>query len=149
MELHNPHFTPETCVRTWEGHSLTAPGWLRLDHIPCSAIIPSLMRMMSAVIHFTGWPKPEIRPLTITKSPSVPGSYLSVGGLAFNEVEQALATRRDASTVLNVFRRPIALSRSVVNLVEQCVHASRTSAFFFCSIALLIVIFLPRNPHVH
>jgi hypothetical protein len=43
----------------------------------------SLMWRMSAAIQFTGRPKPENRPCTITKSPSatiVSGSYLSVVG---------------------------------------------------------------------
>src|SRR6266478_2725095 len=49
----------------------------------CSTRTPSLMRTMSAAIQFTGRPKFENRPCTITNSRSatiVPGSYLSVGG---------------------------------------------------------------------
>src|SRR6059036_24285 len=50
---------------------------------------------------------------------------------ALDEVEQALATRRDVSTVLDVFGRPIALSRYVVTLVEQCVESFKDKYFVF------------------
>src|ERR1700692_3337234 len=45
--------------------------------------IPSWRRTISAAIQFTGAPKPEKRPWTITKSPPAtmtPASYFSVGG---------------------------------------------------------------------
>src|ERR1700737_1189650 len=41
---------------------------------------------------------------------------------AFDEIEQALAARRDMSAVLDVTWRPKLLSRSVVALVEQRVE---------------------------
>jgi hypothetical protein len=50
---------------------------------------------------------------------------------ALNEVEQALATRRDVSTVLDVFGRLIALSCYVVTLVEQCVESFKDKRFVF------------------
>ena len=33
-QLQNLDLTPETCPRTLEGHSLTAPGWPRLESHP-------------------------------------------------------------------------------------------------------------------
>src|ERR671919_1549399 len=50
---------------------------------------------------------------------------------ALNEVEQALTTRRDVSTMLYVFGRPIALSCYVVTLVEQCVDSFEDKFFVF------------------
>src|ERR687892_83784 len=47
------------------------------------------------------------------------------------EVEQALTTRRDVSTMLYVFGRPIALSRHVVTLVEQCIESFEDKCFVF------------------
>src|SRR5712671_2778549 len=49
----------------------------------CSTRTPSSMRTMSAATQFTGRPKFENRPCTMTKFPSatiVPGSYLRAGG---------------------------------------------------------------------
>src|SRR6202521_4862736 len=60
--------------------SLDASSWITSQ---CSTRMLSLMRRMSAAIQFTGRPKSEKRPCTITKSPLatiVPGSYLSVVG---------------------------------------------------------------------
>src|SRR6266851_1716915 len=60
--------------------SRDASSWITSQ---CSTRMLSLMRRMSAAIQFTGRPKSEKRPCTITKSPSatiVPGSYLSVVG---------------------------------------------------------------------
>src|SRR5229473_935614 len=60
--------------------SREASSWITSQ---CSTRMLSLMRRMSAAIQFTGRPKSEKRPCTITKSPSatiVPGSYLSVVG---------------------------------------------------------------------
>src|SRR4029077_8122475 len=59
----------------------------------------------------------------------------------FDEIEQALATRRDMSTVLDVTWGPKLLSRSVVALVEQRVEGFEDN--------LLVVLFccrLHRNP---
>ncbi len=47
----------------------------------------------------------------------------------FNEIEKALATRFDMSAVLNVVGRPVALSRSIVPLVEQCVEGLKDKIF--------------------
>ena len=44
-----------------------ASSWMTSQ---CSTRIPSLTRRMSAAIQFTGWPKPENRPCTITTSSS-------------------------------------------------------------------------------
>jgi hypothetical protein len=41
---------------------------------------------------------------------------------ALDEVEQPFTTRRDMSTVLNVVWRPVALSRRLIALVEECVE---------------------------
>src|SRR5712671_5841124 len=60
--------------------SRDASSWITSQ---CSTRMLSLMRRMSAAIQFTGRPKSEKRPCTITKSPSattVPASYLSVVG---------------------------------------------------------------------
>src|SRR5258708_39843162 len=49
----------------------------------CSSKTSFAIRTMSAAIQLAGWPKPEKRPSTITKSPSatmVPGSYFNLGG---------------------------------------------------------------------
>jgi hypothetical protein len=50
-----------------------------------------------------------------------------------NEVEKTFATRRDVSTMLDVFGRPIVLSCYVVTLVEQCVESFKDKFFFFLS----------------
>src|SRR5580765_1028179 len=42
---------------------------------------------------------------------------------ALDEIKQAVATGRDMSAVLNVVGRPIALSRYVVTLIEQCIES--------------------------
>src|ERR1700686_3815185 len=73
----------------------------------CSARSPSLMRTMSAAIQFTGWPKPENRPCTITKSPfghHRPRLILQRWRHALDEFDQALAPRFNVSAVLNVVR---------------------------------------------
>src|SRR5260221_5881647 len=41
---------------------------------------------------------------------------------ALDEVEEALAAGSDVRAVLDVCRRPVALSRDVISLVEQCVE---------------------------
>jgi hypothetical protein len=50
---------------------------------------------------------------------------------ALNEVEKTFATRRDVSTMLDVFGRPIVLSCYVVTLVEECVESFKDKFFVF------------------
>lgn len=50
---------------------------------------------------------------------------------AANKIKQALASRRDIGAVLNVVRRPIALCRSVVPLIEQRVECFKHERFIF------------------
>src|ERR671914_2717486 len=63
-----------------------------------------------------------------------------------NEVEQALATRRDVSTMLYVFGRPIALSRYVVTLVEQRIESFEDKCFVFLFNLLAHCISPPSPP---
>jgi hypothetical protein len=80
------------------------------------------MRIMSAAIQFTGRPMPENRPWMMTKSPSAtitPGSYLRVGGDAFDQVEETVAARLNVCTVLNVVGRPEALRCCIISLIKQ------------------------------
>src|ERR1700732_629696 len=89
---------------------------------------PSWRRTISAAIQFTGAPRPEKRPWTITKSPPasmIPGSYFQRGRNALNEIEQALSARLNVSAVLSVVRRPITFGRHIVTLIEQRVERFR------------------------
>src|SRR6266446_10691486 len=96
--------------------SRVASSWITSQ---CSASTPSTRRRMSAAIQAVGWPNPENRSWIITRSPSatiIPGSYFSVGGDALDQIEQAFASGRDVSAVLDVVGRPEALSSYVVTL---------------------------------
>ena len=53
---------------------------------------------------------------------------------ALDETEQAIATRRDMSAVLDITWRPKLLSRGVVTLVEKRVEGFEDKRFFFDSI---------------
>jgi hypothetical protein len=48
-----------------------------------------------------------------------------------NEVEQAVAARRDMRAVLKVVGRPIALSRCVVTFVKQHIKSVKNEGFVF------------------
>jgi hypothetical protein len=74
---------------------------------------------MSAAIQAVGWPNPENRPWIITSSPSatiIPGSHFSVGGILLidhlDQIEQAFASGRDVSDVLDAVGREIEFSGS-------------------------------------
>src|SRR5437868_15547777 len=54
----------------------------------------------------------------------------ALGGVA-DQIEKSLATRFDVSTVLNIVRRPKALSGRVVPLVKQCVEGVEHQRFVF------------------
>src|SRR6187200_2291683 len=90
MELQNSDLAPETCTRTLEGRSLTAPGWHLESH-------PSARPKFRP--RYEGCPlqsnsqvgRSQKRPCTITKSPSatiVPGSCLSVGGMLLTRLNR-------------------------------------------------------------
>jgi len=95
-------------TRTCREHWLTtldcsreASSWITSQ---CSTRTPSWMRRMSAAIQFTGWPEPENRPCTITKSFSVtivPGSYFSVGGMLLMRLNRP-SDQLDMGAVLDV-----------------------------------------------
>src|ERR1700719_5262701 len=56
-----------------------------------------------------------------------PGEYeawliLQSGRNAFDEIEQTLSARLNMSAVLNVVRRPITFSRSIITSIEQRVE---------------------------
>src|SRR5208283_4538640 len=100
----------------------------------CSTSTPSLMRRMSAAIQFTGAPKPENRPWIITRSPSATihsRLILQRRGDALYQIEQAFASGRDVSAVLDVVGRPEALSCYVVTLIEQCVECLEDKRLVF------------------
>src|SRR5580704_8747070 len=48
---------------------------------------------------------------------------------ALDEIEQTLTTRRDMSAVLNILRRPIALSRHIISFVEESVKSLKNECF--------------------
>src|SRR4029077_13263538 len=114
----------------------------------CSARSPSLMRTMSAAIQFTGWPKPEKRPCTITKSFSATisrDSYFRVGGMLLISLNRPFATRFDVSAVLNVVGRPVAFGRCIVPLIEECVEGLKDKRFVLLFDRLIH--FLPFLPN--
>ncbi len=79
-----------------------------------------------------GRPCPEKRPWTITKSPSAtmtPGSYVSVDGTFLIRLERPSRPGLDMSAVLDVVRRPVALSRHIVSLVEEGIEGLEDKCF--------------------
>jgi hypothetical protein len=80
--------------------SWAASSWITSQ---CSIRLPSLIRRMSAAIQFTGWPTPENRPCTITKSfrPQSfrvlfqPTGALSGGSLAYKARREARYRQAD------------------------------------------------------
>jgi hypothetical protein len=84
--------------------SSDASSWITSQ---CSARTPSSRRMTSSTIQFVGWPIPENRPWTNHKvvfgqhhARLVPERWRD----ASDQVEKALATRRDVRAMLNVVR---------------------------------------------
>lgn len=59
---------------------------------------------------------------------------------ALDEIEEAVPARRDMRAVLNIIRRPEALSRCVVALIEQRVESLQNQSFIFDSVISLICI---------
>src|SRR5260370_4291357 len=83
-----------------------------------------------------------IRRLAMPRKPSVDDDEISLRDNhvvfilqrwrdALDEIEQAVTTRLDMSTVLNVVRRPITLSRYVITLIEQRVKSCKNKRFVF------------------
>jgi hypothetical protein len=68
---------------------------------------------------------------------------------AFDESEQAFASGRDVSAVLDIVGRPEALSRGVIAFVEQRFKASITSALFFSWIVWFIFMLHVLKTRLH
>src|SRR6266478_6718497 len=63
---------------------------------------------------------------------------------AFDELEYAVATWFDVSAVLNVVGLPVALSRCIVPLVEQCVEGLKDKLFILLFNRLIHFILRPK-----